>query len=161
MKLRDTYVLPVIAQAALYAIRMVAVWIFLRGHQEPGGGFVAGLVVAATVAVHGLAFGRQSAASVFPLSVPTLLGLGLTCAFGTVFLPILFGYPFMRHFFGHLSVPLLGDLEWATAAVFDLGVFLVVVGAAKSILLHIAGDRTSDDPPNSAAGTGAPSGGGS
>lgn len=160
MKWRDTYVLPVIAQASLYAIRLVAVWIFLRGHQEPGGGFVAGLVVAASVAVHGLAFGTQSAASVFPLPVPTLLGLGLSFAFGTVFLPILFGYPFMQHFWGNLSVPLLGDLEWATAAVFDLGVFLVVVGAAKSILLHIAGDQAADGQADGEAGTGAPSGGG-
>lgn len=156
MRLRDTYVLPVIAQVSLHAIRLIAVWVFLRGHQEPGGGFVAGLVVAASVAVHGLAFGAPAAASVFPLSVPTLLGLGLACAFGTVFLPILFGYPFMQHFFGHIHVPLLGDLEWATAAAFDLGVFLVVVGAAKSILLHIAGDDTSKGKP----GAGATSGGG-
>lgn len=131
-------VLKVIAQVSLYAIKVVAIWIFLRGHQLPGGGFVAGLVISAAIALQGVAFGHRAAQAIIPWPFQRLLGTGLTIAASTVIGPILLGYDPMKHAFGHFYVPILGDLEWATAALFDLGVFLVVIGSAKAILLFIS-----------------------
>lgn len=145
MKLRESSVLVAIVQVALYAVKVLAIWIFLRGHQLPGGGFIAGLVMAAAVVLQGMAFGYESAHRFVPVPFPGLLGLGLMVAIITVLGPVVTGYPVMKHAFGHLHLPLLGDLEWATAALFDLGVFLVVVGTMKAILLQIAADK-ADEP---------------
>lgn len=137
-------VLATIAQTSLYIIKLIALWFFLRGHQEPGGGFIAGVLIAAAVALQGLVFGHKAAAAVLPLPFWVLLGSGLAIALSTVSLPVLFGQPFMKSAWGYLDLPFFGDVEWATAALFDLGVFLVVVGSAKAILLTIA-DAKSDE----------------
>jgi multisubunit Na+/H+ antiporter MnhB subunit len=140
----ESPVLTVVVQSSLHVVQVMAIWLFLRGHQEPGGGFVAGLVVVAVIALRGLAFGFNAANAVFPLPFHLLLGLGLTFSFGTVLVPIFLGEAFMKSDFGHIDLPLLGDVEWATAAIFDLGVFLVVVGSMKAILLYIAEEKSED-----------------
>lgn len=159
MKLKEPPVLTTIAQTSLYPIKVLAVWLFLRGHQEPGGGFVAGLVIAVAIALQGLAFGYDAADDVFPLPAPALLGAGLLTSLSTVIVPILAGYPFMKSDYGYIYPPIIGKTEWATAALFDLGVMLVVVGSAKAILLHIAREKSADVPAPGEAESGARSGG--
>lgn len=146
VKIKESPILATVVQSSLYVVKLLAIWIYLRGHQEPGGGFVAGLLVAAAIALQGLAFGYDAANAIFPIPPHTLMALGLTFAFSTVIGPVLFGEAFMQHRFGHLHWPLLGDLEWATAAIFDLGVFLVVVGTMKATLLNIASEKRAGRP---------------
>ncbi|MFZ5815586.1 MAG: MnhB domain-containing protein [Bacillota bacterium] len=145
-KFKESPILTTVVQSSLFAIKLLAIWIFLRGHQEPGGGFVAGLVISAAIAIQGLAFGYDAADSILPVPFYLLLAGGLTFAFSTVFLPTLFGEAFMQHYWGPLDLPLLGHIEWATAAVFDLGVMLVVVGTMKATLLFIASEKRSTAP---------------
>lgn len=146
MKLKESPVLLVVAQSSLYVVKILAIWLFLRGHQEPGGGFVAGLVVAAAIALQGIAFGLRAADSIFPLPFHLLLGAGLTFSLSTVVLPPLFGYPVMKSAFDYIQLPLFGQTEWATATIFDLGVFLVVVGSMKAILLFISEAKVGELP---------------
>lgn len=141
---RESAVVATIVQVSLYAVKMLAAWLYLRGHQEPGGGFVAGLVIAAAIALQGLAFGYKAAMSIFPVPPYILSGGGLLLAVSTVLLPVFMGRPFMDLTFTHVHLPLLGDSELATAAIFDLGVFFVVVGAAKAIILYIAEEKSQD-----------------
>lgn len=138
MRPKESPVLAVVADSSLYVIKILALWLFFRGHQEPGGGFVAGLVVAAAVALQGMAFGYRAADSIFPAPFHVLLGGGLVLALSTVVLPILAGLPVMKSAYGYIHLGYFGEMEWATAVVFDLGVFLVVVGSMKAILLHIS-----------------------
>lgn len=138
MRQGESPILTTVVQVSLYVTKLLAVWIFFRGHQEPGGGFIAGVVVVGVVAVQGLAFGARSAHSVLAVRPWTLLGIGLFCGLSTVVIPTLFGLPFMTHAHGSIHLPFLGEAEWATAAVFDLGVFLIVVGSGKAILLRLA-----------------------
>lgn len=138
MRQRESPVLTVVAASSLYVIKILAVWLFLRGHQEPGGGFVAGLVVAAAVALQGMAFGHRSADAIFPAPFHVLLGSGLVMALSTVVVPILAEFPVMKSAYGYINLGYFGEMEWATAVVFDLGVFLVVVGSMKAILLYIS-----------------------
>lgn len=146
-KIKESPILATVVQSSLYMVKLVAVWIFLRGHQEPGGGFVAGLIVAAAIALQGLAFGYDAANAIFPVPFHWLMGLGLTFAFGTVLVPTLYGGAFMQHEWGYLYLPgFLGKVEWATAAIFDLGVFLVVVGTMKATLLNIASEKRAGRP---------------
>lgn len=131
-------ILSAVVHTSLYVVKLLALWFFLRGHHLPGGGFIAGVVVVAAVALEGLAFGSRAAAAVLPVAAPTLLGGGLTLALLTVIGPLFFGLAPLTSAFGYLHLPLLGKVEWATATLFDLGVFLIVVGAGKAILLRIA-----------------------
>lgn len=143
-KQRESVVFTTIAQVSLYVIKLLGVWIFFRGHNEPGGGFIAGLVIAAAVALQGVAFGHKAAERLFPFHFSGLLGSGLAIALLTLLVPPFFGYPPMKSAFDYIQIPLIGQVEWATAAVFDLGVFLVVVGTVKTVLLHIAEEKSQD-----------------
>jgi multisubunit Na+/H+ antiporter MnhB subunit len=157
---QESPILMTIVQTSLYAIKLLAVWIYLRGHQEPGGGFVAGLIAAAAIVLQGLAFGWKDADQFFPLPFHLTMGLGLFLSIATVIGPTLFGHAFMDHTFGYLYPPLIGKSEWATAALFDLGVFLVVVGSLKAIILTIASEKLEDRPISGEAERGARSAGG-
>lgn len=137
-------ILATIAQSSLYVIKLLAVWIFFRGHQEPGGGFIAGVILAAAVALQGLVFGYEAADRVLPFPDWALMGTGLAISLSTVVMPTLLGQPFMKSAWGYLHLPFFGELEWASVALFDLGVLLVVVGSAKAILLHIADEKSAD-----------------
>lgn len=125
-------------QHVLYVIYVFALWLLFRGHNQPGGGFVAGLVLAAAVALQGMTFGLQAARQLFTVPFHVMLGVGLALAAATTVGPALLGFPVLKSAFGAVTLPLIGEIEWATATVFDIGVMLVVVGAAKAILLRIA-----------------------
>jgi multisubunit Na+/H+ antiporter MnhB subunit len=156
---RESPILRTIVQTSLYIVKLLAFWIYLRGHQEPGGGFVAGLIASAAIVLQGLAFGVKEANRFFPFPGHIILATGLTLSISTVIGPMLFGHAFMDHTFGYLYPPIIGKSEWATAALFDLGVFLVVVGALKSIILSIATEKSADQQISGEAELGANSAG--
>ena len=112
---------------------LFALDLFLRGHNAPGGGFIAGLLAAAAVVLRYLALGRDRERENrdAPLN---LITCGLALALSTAAAPLFWGLPFFTHTFGHLTLPLVGQVEWATAALFDLGVLLVVVGNVVTVI---------------------------
>ncbi|MGB4874046.1 MAG: hydrogen gas-evolving membrane-bound hydrogenase subunit E, partial [Candidatus Competibacter sp.] len=114
---------------------LMAAFIFLRGHNLPGGGFIAGLITAAALIVQYLANGVAWSQERLPWEMPLFIGLGLSASAAAGLGSLLFGYPFLTSTFGHFHWPLIGDFELASAMVFDLGVYLVVVGATLSILI--------------------------
>lgn len=143
--MRSSPILMTIAQFSLYLMQLLAVWIFLRGHNLPGGGFIGGLMAAAGIVLIGLAFGRDQAERIFPVPFQVLIGLGLLFATATGVGGILFGRPFLTHAFDYFALPFFGKVELATAVLFDIGVFLVVVGGAKGIILTIATERGREE----------------
>lgn len=136
--------LTTVVQVSLYVIKLLALWLFFRGHNEPGGGFVAGLTMAAAIALQGVAFGFQAANRIFPLPFYTLVAGGLALSLGTALVPLLFGAAPLDLWATHLQLPLFGQVDLSTALIFDLGVFFVVVGAAKAIILNIAEEKGAD-----------------
>lgn len=140
----ESTIFVTITQVSLYAIKLLGVWLFFRGHQQPGGGFIAGLVIAAAIALQGIAFGYSAADRLVPMKFSTLLATGLSLILLPVVVPTLFGHPPMKSAFGYIQVAGLGQMEWASAAIFEAGVFLVVVGMVKSVLLHIAEEKSID-----------------
>lgn len=114
----------------------VAAYLFLRGHNLPGGGFVAGLVTAVALILQYLAAGIDFARPRLPQRTPELLALGLALAAGTGAASWLFGRPFLTGAHGHVGLPLVGEVEIASALLFDLGVYLVVVA---TVLMALAG----------------------
>jgi multicomponent Na+:H+ antiporter subunit B len=103
-----------------------------RGHNAPGGGFSAGLVVAAAYALHSFAFGIAAARRALLADPSRLIGIGLLLALGSGLLPV----GFERNFLTSLWV--YPELGIGTPLLFDIGVFLVVVGVVVTITFTLA-----------------------
>jgi multicomponent K+:H+ antiporter subunit A len=117
---------------------VIAAYLFMRGHNLPGGGFVAGLLFAAALIVQYMVAGTDWVESHLRLRPHRWIGFGLLTACGAGLGAWLFGYPFLTSHTAHLSLPLLGELHAPSAFVFDLGVFGVVVGTTMLILVALA-----------------------
>ena len=130
--------LVVVTRVLLPLALTVGVYIFLRGHNQPGGGFIAGLVVAIAMLMQAIASGHAWAVSRQRLNAHTLLGLGVLIAGFTGLASFLVGRPFLTSTFGYLPIPAIGEVELASAIAFDLGVFLAVVGTVILSLSQIA-----------------------
>jgi multicomponent K+:H+ antiporter subunit A len=115
---------------------LVAVFIFLRGHNLPGGGFIAGLVTAVALIMQYLANGVNWTHARMPRNLHPVIGLGLLTALVTGSASLVLGYPFLTSAFTHVHWP-FADFELASAMAFDLGVYLAVVGATLLILVHM------------------------
>jgi multicomponent K+:H+ antiporter subunit A len=135
---QEPLMLRMAARVVLPIALVVAVYIFWRGHNEPGGGFIAGLVVAVALVLQYMALGQERAESLLHgmagRRFTRWIGIGLGIAWLTGVGAFFFGKAFLTSAHGHPHVPLLGDLPLATAALFDLGVFITVVGATMLML---------------------------
>jgi multicomponent K+:H+ antiporter subunit A len=104
-----------------------AIYIFLRGHNEPGGGFIAGVILAAYGVLIGLAYGFHGLYKRFRLPLMYMVALGLSLLFLTGTGAMLLGHPFLTSAH-HYAIPLLGYVDFPTATFFDLGVCITVCG---------------------------------
>ena len=116
---------------------MVAVFIFLRGHNLPGGGFIAGLIASVALISMYLANGIEWTQQRLRVDMHLTIGFGLLIATATGLVAIGFGYPFLTSAFSHIHWPVVGEFEIASAIAFDLGVFLVVVGSTVLSLVQL------------------------
>jgi len=137
---RDAHpMMLVVATRALLPLALtVGVYIFLRGHNMPGGGFIAGLVVAMALIMQYMASGYVWANARARIDSQAMIGAGIVIAGLTGIGSFVFGRPFLTSSFGYFSLPLVGTFELATAMAFDLGVFLAVVGAVLLSLSQIS-----------------------
>lgn len=131
---------------------LFAVYLLLRGHNAPGGGFIAGLVAAAAILLVYLGFGAQKSARWLPLSTHGALALGLGLALATGLAALAWNRPFLTSTFGHWHLPLIGEVELASAMVFDLGVFFVVLGATVLMITRLAAIPETQQPATPAQG---------
>ncbi|WP_330948989.1 Na(+)/H(+) antiporter subunit B [Virgibacillus sp. MG-45] len=118
-----------------------AVYLLLAGHNSPGGGFVGGLVTSAAVILMYMAYGMETIAKIIPVNFRTVIPIGLLIAVGTGLGSFVFDVPFLSHTFGYFNVPIFGKIELATAMLFDIGVYLTVLGVTITIILNIANDQ--------------------
>jgi multicomponent K+:H+ antiporter subunit A len=128
----------VIARLLLPAAFVVAAHLLLRGHDEPGGGFVAGLVVAVAFLLQYLVAGTRWVEARARIRPARWIGVGLLLAALTGLGAIALGYPLLTSHTARLSLPLVGDVAVPSATFFDLGVFSAVVGATFLILTALA-----------------------
>ncbi|OUE45817.1 monovalent cation/H+ antiporter subunit A [Billgrantia desiderata SP1] len=143
---RHPLILSVVAQILLPLALLVSVYIFLRGHNQPGGGFIAGLITATALILQYMARGHDWTRERLPISYPIVAVSGLAVALATGLGSWLFGYPFLTSAFGHFHLPLVGEFELATAMLFDMGVYLAVVGAVLMILINLGRVTTVNRP---------------
>lgn len=143
---RYPLILDVVAQIILPIALLVSFYIFLRGHNQPGGGFIAGLITAIALLLQYIARGYEWTSQRLKVSFPFISVLGLAIAVCTGLGSWLFGYPFLTSSFGYFDIPLIGNIELATAMLFDLGVYLAVVGATLMILVNLGSVTTAHRP---------------
>ncbi|TVQ90030.1 MAG: monovalent cation/H+ antiporter subunit A [Deltaproteobacteria bacterium] len=130
--------LGVVARVLLPLALVVGIYLFLRGHNEPGGGFVAGLVFSAAIILQYLASGIGWTQHKMNIPFHPLIALGIFVAGLTGVIAIAFGQPFLRSWFEYYHVPILGEIELASAMAFDLGVTLTVVGGLLMVLVNLS-----------------------
>ncbi|MFP7569975.1 monovalent cation/H+ antiporter subunit A [Marivita sp. S2033] len=159
----------VLTRVIMPVVMMVGFYIFLRGHNDPGGGFIAGLVVSIAVVMQYMASGFNWASSRLKYPYHGVIGAGVLIAGLTGIGSWFVGKPFLTSAFTYVRIPPFQKFELATAALFDLGVFLAVVGAVMLSLesfsrlarrAHVDEDEhpmdidpSRDDPPESAPAT--------
>lgn len=114
-----------------------SVFLFLRGHNQPGGGFAGGLVAAAPFALYSIAYGAAEARRVLYIKPYQLIGGGLLASFTSGVISLLNGLPFLTGIWGYVQVPGLGKVELGTPVLFDLGVYLVVMGVTLAIIFAL------------------------
>ena len=125
----------------------VSAYIFLRGHNLPGGGFIAGLIAAVALILQYIANGLDYAARRMRYDYVRVLGAGLAIAAATGLASWAFGRPFLTSAHGYVHPPLIEKFEIASAMAFDLGVFLVVVGSVLLVLAELGALSRREQPP--------------
>jgi multicomponent K+:H+ antiporter subunit A len=149
--------LAVAARFLLPIGMLIGVYLYLRGHNQPGGGFVAGLVFAIALLLQFIASGYRPSVARQRIAYHRLIGAGVLIASATGIGAWVAGRPFLTSSYGYVTLWPLETFELATAALFDLGVFLCVLGAVMMALISLAqfgqvgGKHTPTPPPKGGA----------
>jgi multicomponent Na+:H+ antiporter subunit B len=114
-----------------------SVFLFWRGHNQPGGGFAGGLVAAVPFAIFSIAFGAAEARRVLHVETHVLIATGLLTALVSGVLSLLAGAPFLTSSWGFLQLPGFPSVDFGTPVLFDLGVYLLVIGVTLSIIFAL------------------------
>lgn len=130
----NTLIFRTIAPLLTVVMLVFSVFVLLRGHNEPGGGFIGGLVAAAALAIYGIAMGADAARRALRVDPMGLAGAGLVLAALSGLLSLPFELPFLTGLWGDW----LG-VKVSTPMVFDIGVFLVVFGVLSALTLGLEG----------------------
>ncbi len=139
MKTNDLILKTLAAPSALI-IFLLSIYLYFTGHFYPGGGFVGGLLCTMALGLAMFTYGIDKVNSILPINYIYVTATGLLFSIGTAISGTLVGKNFFKHHFTHAHIPLIGEVELHTAAIFDLGVYFVVVGVLMSVILAFGKD---------------------
>ena len=128
LKTATNYLLPVLL--------LFSVFILLRGHYKPGGGFVGGLIASIAFVMHSFANSVEQTLQLLRVRPARFIPIGLALALISAVFPMLFGYPIMTGIWYEEPIPIIGLI--GSALFFDLGVYLLVIGVVLTILFTIS-----------------------
>jgi multicomponent K+:H+ antiporter subunit A len=129
--------LSIVSQSLLPLFLLISAYIFMRGHNLPGGGFIAGLITSIALIQQYLAHGVDWMTKRVNVSYRYMIAIGLVTAGLTGLGSWIFGRPFLTSWFKYVSLPWIGKFELTSALVFDLGVYFTVIGATLLILASL------------------------
>ncbi|TDM12755.1 monovalent cation/H+ antiporter subunit B [Macrococcus lamae] len=132
--------LETISKVVIVIILTFGFYIFFNGHNEPGGGFIGGLVFASGFILMFLTFDAERIKEALPFNFNLLVIFGSLISITTLFIPLFYGDDFLTQYDGHFNVSLLGDFHLSTVTLFEFGILLTVLGVVMTILLTISGD---------------------
>jgi multicomponent Na+:H+ antiporter subunit A len=137
---RRSTMLEVITRLLFHTIVLLSVYLLFTGHNTPGGGFTGGLVAGLALVVRYLAGGRHELAAAAPVNAGAVLGAGLFIAVGTGVGAMVLGGQVLQSAVLDLHLPLLGDVHLVTSTLFDIGVYLIVVGLVLDVLRSLGAE---------------------
>lgn len=133
-------ILQTVTKVVVIIILTFGVELFLAGHNNPGGGFIGGLVLSSALVLLYLVFDIETVHKGIPVDYKKVAAVGVLFVVGTGLGAVLFGASFLSQTFGVFNLPVFGDTELATAVLFEVGVALTVVGTVATIILSISED---------------------
>ena len=126
--MRPSYILTIAIRFIATSAVVLGVYLLVAGHNQPGGGFIGGLVAGAAIALTFVAGDLDAVRHLLPARPWSVLGAGLAVVSSAAIVPVLFGGDVLAQGFTEFSVPLAGKVKLTSSIIFDTGVFLVVVG---------------------------------
>ena len=132
--LRRSVVLETVVRLAFHTVLVFGLYLLFAGHNQPGGGFVGGLVAGAAFVLRYVAGGRAALTAAVPVEPGVPLGLGLLLSAGTGAAALVLGGQYLESDYVELDLPVLGVAKLTSALAFDTGVVLVVVGLVLGLL---------------------------
>lgn len=132
--------LEVIVRILFHTIIVVSIFLLFAGHNLPGGGFAGGLVAGMALVMRYIAGGRWELGAAAPTDAGRLLGAGLILAVGAAVVPLFFGLSPLTSHFWEWEVPGIGHMEFVTSTIFDIGVYLVVIGLVLDVLRSLGAE---------------------
>lgn len=139
MKINDV-ILQTVTRVVVFIIFTLAIYLFFSGHNNPGGGFVGGLVLASAFVLLFLAFDIETISRGIPIDFKRVAALGAFFAVSTGVGSFFWDAPFLSQTFAFIDLPIVGVTELATVTIFEAGVALAVVGVVVTIILSISED---------------------
>ncbi|RFA30364.1 Na(+)/H(+) antiporter subunit B [Alkalilimnicola ehrlichii] len=132
-------ILSTAARVLLPLLVLFSIFLLLRGHDLPGGGFIGGLVGASGYTLYLFAFDSSAARAALRMDPRTMVGLGLVIAtLSGVIGTFVRGEPFFTSQWWEVYVPIFGEMKLSSPLIFDLGVYMVVLGSVMTIVLTLA-----------------------
>ena len=132
--LRRSVVLETAVRLVFHTVLVFSLYLLFAGHNQPGGGFVGGLVAGCSFVLRYIAGGRSALRAAVPVDPGVPLGLGLVLAAGTGIAALVVGGQFLESGKVMLDLPVLGTIKATSALPFDAGVYLVVIGLVLGVL---------------------------
>jgi multicomponent Na+:H+ antiporter subunit A len=137
---RRSVIFEVVVRLLFHTMIVYSAFLLFSGHNQPGGGFAAGLVTGIALAVRYLAGGRYELGEAAPVQPGVLLGTGLFLSAGAGLAAFLVGGSVLESWILHFQLPIWGDVKFVTSLFFDVGVYLVVVGLVLDILRSLGAE---------------------
>lgn len=131
-------ILQAAARYLLPIMLLFSIFLLLRGHHEPGGGFVGGLVASAALILYAIAYDAGASRRLLRSDPRVLIGAGLMAALTSGLVSFVAGQPFLTGQWASVPLPGIGTVDLGTPLLFDIGVYLVVLGATLTMILSLA-----------------------
>lgn len=141
---RRSIILEVVVRLVFHALLILSVYLLLTGHNTPGGGFAGGLVAGLALVARYLAGGRKELGATVMLDAGKILGAGLALATLTALVPLFFGQDALSSSWFDLDLGIFGQLSFVTSTLFDIGVYLVVIGLILDVLRSLGAQIDRD-----------------
>lgn len=132
--------LEIVVRVLFHSIIIVSLYVLFAGHNLPGGGFAGGLIAGMALVMRYVAGGRYELGAAAPTDAGRLLGVGMALAVGCAVVPLFFGAAPLTSAFFEVELPVLGHLEFVTSTIFDIGVYLVVIGLVLDVLRSLGAE---------------------
>ena len=137
---RRSLLLEVVTRMIFHVIVVFSVYVLFVGHDEPGGGFAAGLIVGLALTLRYIAGGAFELGEAAPVDPGILMGVGLLISSATAVYGLIAGGDALQSTILKATVPLLGDLKFVTSSIFDIGVYLIVIGLVLDVLRSLGAE---------------------